>query len=94
MVVLGVALAAAGAGLTSALGGLGVGAYKSDALSLQADRQQQDGEVQQQQERMSREEALAQAVIATESAMRERAMVWIGHEDEGRRTAATLSAAR
>ena len=43
---------------------------------------------------MSREEALAQAVIATESAMRERAMVWIGHEDEGRRTAATLSAAR
>ena len=94
MVVLGVALAAAGAGLTSALGGLGVGAYKSEALGLRADQQQQEGEVQQQQELMSREEAAAQVVLAVESAMRERAMVWIGHEDQGRRTAATLSAAR
>ncbi len=94
MVVLGVSLAAAGAGLTSALGGLGVGACKSEAMRLQADQQQQEGEVQQQQEQMSREEAAAHVVLTVETAMRERAMVWIRQEDEGRRTAAALSAAR
>ena len=94
VVVLGLSLAAAGAGLTAALGGLGVGAYKSEALGLKADHQQHEGEVQEQQELMSREEAAAQVVLAVESAMRERAMAWIAHEDEGRRTVATLSAAR
>jgi hypothetical protein len=93
-VVLGLSLAAAGAAGTAALGGLGVGAHQSEALKLQAGQQQEQGEVEQVQEQMSREEAAAQVVLAVESAMRERAMVWIGIENEGRRTAAALGAAR
>ena len=93
VVILGVSLAAAGAGLTSALGGLGVGTYESQAMRLQADRQEQEGQVQQAQEQMSREEAAAQVVLAVEGAMRERALVWMGTEDEGRRTAAAPQAA-
>jgi hypothetical protein len=93
-VVLGLSLAAGGAGMTAALGKLGVGAHQSEALKLQADQQQEKGEVQQVQEQMSREEAAAQVVLAAEGAMRERAMVWIGIENEGRRTAAALGAAR
>jgi len=81
-------LAGAAAGLGSSMTTLGVGAWQKEADNLKADRMAQDIERQSALERLGREQAVAEALVAVEDGMRQRALAWIDREDEGRRRAA------
>ncbi|MBN1773053.1 MAG: hypothetical protein JXB32_17435 [Deltaproteobacteria bacterium] len=87
---IGLAVGAGTAGLTSALGRLGVGAAERDAANLSADRLQEEGNLAAWEEYGRDGRALAEALVGLESAMREQALRWIGNEDEARRLGASM----
>lgn len=85
---IGVAVGAGAAGLTSAIGRLGLGAAEREIGQRNADQLAAEGE-QAEWTRLGRDgQALAEALVGLESAMREQALRWIGNEDASRRLAA------
>lgn len=87
---IGLAAGAGAAGLTSALGRLGVGAADRDEANLLADRMQEEGRLAEWQEQGRDARALAEALVGIETAMRQQALRWIANEDAARRLAASV----
>jgi hypothetical protein len=90
VLTIGLAVGAGAAGLTSALGRLGVGAAERAAANLSADRLQEEGELAAWEEIGRDGRALAEALVGVETAMREQALRWIANEDAGRRLGAAV----
>jgi len=86
---IGLAVGAGAAGLTSALGRLGIGAADRDEANLLADRMQEEGQLADWQGHERESRALAEALVGIESAMRQQALRWIGNEDAARRLVAS-----
>lgn len=87
---IGLAAGASAAGLTSALGRLGIGAADRDAANLLADRMQEEGKLSDWQAYERDGRAMAEALVSIESAMRQQALRWIGNEDAARQLAASV----
>ena len=90
VLTVGLAVGAGAAGLTSALGRLGVGAAERAAANLSADRLQEEGDLVAWEEFGRDGRALAEALVEIEAAMREQALRWIANEDAGRRLGAAV----
>jgi len=87
---IGLTAGAGAAGLTSALGRLGVGSAGRDEANLLADRMQEEGKLAEGQAYERESRAVAEALVAVESAMRDQALRWLRNEEAGRRLSASV----